>query len=152
MIKYTLGKSFGPVGSSAGLFVFIAGLAITYFSPVGLFLFGLGAFLSFSKSTTRIDCGRKRIKFSTDVFGIFSTGHWIDVQAGMYVKLERINKTWRSFSRGNRPLDIAVTGYCLYLYGSDNEKILPIMYTCDYQSAKDAKENLLRQLGLTTSL
>lgn len=149
MQKFALGKSFGPVGSSAGLFIFIAALVIICFSPIGIILFVLGGFLGFSKSATRIDFSRKRIKFSNDVFGILPIGCWVSIVPGMHIECARSNKIWRSFSRGNRSLDVADTGYWLYLHGPDNKKVLPIMHTHDYQSAREARDTLSRQLGLT---
>lgn len=152
MIKNTLGKSFGPVGSAAGLFVFIAGLVIIFISPLGILLLILGGFLGFSRSVTRIDFERKRIRFSTDVFGLIPVGKWIDVQPGAYLELEKKSKTWRSYSRSNRSLNIADTAYWVYLCKPDNKKVMPIMRTRKYQSAREAKEILSLKLGLTNNL
>ena len=42
IIKNKLDKSFGPVGSSTGIFMFIAGLVATYNSLTGLILVLIG--------------------------------------------------------------------------------------------------------------
>ena len=48
-----LDKSFGPVGSSAGVMLFVAGLIITCFYSSGLILVFIGAFVGFTYSANK---------------------------------------------------------------------------------------------------
>ena len=50
-----LDKTFGPIGSLAGIFLFIAWLIITCFSLTGLILVLMGAFVGFSSTMTLVD-------------------------------------------------------------------------------------------------
>ncbi len=55
IIHNRLDKSFGPVGSFAGVIVFVGGLIMTCMSPAGLALIAIGAFAGFSFSSTFVD-------------------------------------------------------------------------------------------------
>ena len=48
IINNKFGKTFGPFGSSTGLFLFAGGLIATWFSPLGLLITVTGAFAAFS--------------------------------------------------------------------------------------------------------
>ena len=90
--KNKLDKSFGPVGSSAGIFMFIVGLVATYNSLTGLILVFIGAFVAFTTTSTLIDFDKKRIKFSNNFFGIIAIGQWIDLKPEMKIGLKKIHK------------------------------------------------------------
>jgi hypothetical protein len=77
--KNKLDKMFGPVGTSAGIFLFVAGLIISYFPFTGLFLVLIGAFVGFTSTSTMVDFDNKRLRFSNNIFGIFPIGQWIFV-------------------------------------------------------------------------
>ena len=86
---YQLDKSFGPVGSSAGTFVFIAGIISLYFSFAGLVLILLGAFVGFSSSSTTLDFENRRIRFSNDYFGFMKSGKWISFEPEMKIGIRQ---------------------------------------------------------------
>ena len=50
-----LDKAFGPVGTTAGISLFIAGLIISFFSFTGPILVLIGAFVGFTSTSTLID-------------------------------------------------------------------------------------------------
>ena len=119
-------KSFGPVGTSAGVVLFVAGLILTYFQVTGLILIIIGAFVGFSNTSTLIDYEKKRVKFSNNLFGIIRIGQWYKIDPTMKIGIKELNLTWRSYSQGNRPLDIESKDYRIILFDSVNKEIMPI--------------------------
>jgi len=148
IIKNKLDKSFGPVGTSAGSLLLVAGLIITYTSFFGLVLVLLGAFVGFSSTSTYIDFEKKRIKFSNNLFGIIQTGKWISIEKTMKVGLKVSNMTWSAHSRGNRTIDINTRDFRLALFDTNNLEIIEIKKFDSLDSAKVALETLSSKLGL----
>ena len=72
--NYRLDKSFGPTGVIAGIILLIVGIILTPFQASGLFLILIGSFVGLSSTSTIVDYEKKRIKFSNNLFGIFSVG------------------------------------------------------------------------------
>jgi len=144
----SLDKSFGPVGNAAGVFMFIAGLALIYFSLFGLILILFGAFVGFTSSSTLIDYDKKRVKFSNNLFGIIETGKWINIEPNMKIGIKKSNRTWRTYSRSNRTLDIVSKDFRLILFDSNGKQIMPIKKMDSFDSAKLELETLANQLGL----
>jgi len=147
--NYKLDKSFGPVGTSAGIFLFAAGLILTYFSVLGVILILIGAFIGFTSTSTFIDFDKKRFKFSNNLFGIIRTGKWIDINAGMKVGIKKSNKIWRAYSRSNRSLDIADNSYRLVLFDVNGKEIIPIKKNDNLDSAKSDRDEISKQLGIS---
>ena len=152
MIRNRLDKSFGPAGSSAGVFLFVAGLVATYFSLIGLVLVVLGAFVGFSGTSTLLDTDKKRIRFSNDLFGIIPTGKWIEINPEMKIGLKKSNRINRAYSRSNRTLDVPTKDFRLVLLGPNNKEIIPIMKTRSHDSAKIELEKLGSNIGLGYTL
>jgi hypothetical protein len=148
-VNNKLDKSFGPVGSFAGILVFVAGICSLFFSLYSLFLVLIGAFVSFSYSSVLIDFDKKRIRFSNNLFGIIKTGQWFNVKPDMKIGIRQSNKAWRSYSGGNRSLDIEMLDFRLALYSSDGKMITPIKKTNSLNSAKMELEMMCKQLNLS---
>lgn len=55
IIKNRLDKPFGPMATSAGIFMLITGVIATYFSLTGLVLVLIGAFIGFTSTSTLLD-------------------------------------------------------------------------------------------------
>lgn len=144
-----LDKLFGPIGVVAGITLFSAGIVLVYFSLSGLFLIILGAFVGFTSTSSLIDFEKKKVKLSTNWFGIISTGKWIDITIGMKLGIKKTKRTWRAYSRSNRTIDITDSDYRIILYNSDNIEIMPIMKTESLESAKKEVEELVNKLGLS---
>jgi hypothetical protein len=144
-----LDKSFGAVGSSAGVFVFIAGVILTclYFSALILVL--IGAFVGFTTSSAMIDYGKKRVKFSNNLFGLIRIGKWIKLEPSMKIGIRESNQTYRAYSRGNQALDVAQKDFRLILYDSANKEIMPIKKTESLDAAKIELEIECKRLGLS---
>lgn len=144
-----LNKAFGPVGTTAGISMFIAGLIISWFSFTGPILILIGAFVGFTSTSTLIDHEKRSLKFSNNIFGIIKTGQWIKIEPDMKIGIKKSNRESRAYSRSNLPLDIVIKDFRLILYDSKNKQILTILKTDSLDSAKVELEKLCNQLGLT---
>ncbi len=147
-ISNKLDKSFGPVGSFSGIVVFVAGLATVYFSLFSLILVPIGAFVGFTYSSTEIDFAGKRVRFLNNLFGIIKTGDWINVKPNMKIGITKSRKTWKTYSGGNRELDITNEDYMLILYDFSGRKLMPIKKTKNMISAKTELEAICSQLEI----
>jgi hypothetical protein len=149
MIKISrLDSLFGPVGKSAGFFIFVAGIIVTFHSFLGIILVLTGAFVGFSYTGTKIDFQKKRIRFSNYLFGIIPIGQWITIEPTMKIGIKKSNKLWRAYSRGNRVLDINNTDYRLVLLDSHQKEIVNILKANDIITARQKIEILNSRLGL----
>lgn len=147
-MKNKLDKSFGPVGSFSGIIVFLAGLVSTYFSWFSLILVLIGAFMGFTYSSTEIDFSKKRVRFLNNLFGIIKVGVWMNVKPDMKLGITKSRKIWKTYSGGNRELDITNEDYRLVLYNSSGKKIMPVKKVDNLNSAKMELETICRQLEI----
>jgi hypothetical protein len=143
-----LDKSFGPVGSFSGIIVFLVGLVSVYFSWFSLILVLIGAFVGFSYSSAEIDFVGKRVRFLNNLFGIIKIGQWLDVKPNMKIGIAKSRKTWKSYSGGNRELDITNEDYRLVLYDSSGRMLMAIKKIDNVISAKKELESFCRQLEI----
>jgi hypothetical protein len=148
MIKNKLDMSFGPVGTPAGIFLFLAGLVLVFFHFSGLLLVLIGAFVGFTYSGTLIDTGKKRIRFSNFIFGIIPTGKWIPVDSSMKAGIRASNQIYSAFSQGNRSLDIDKKDFRIILYDSGDKEIMQVKKFGSVEAAKSELDRLRNQLGL----
>jgi hypothetical protein len=144
----TLEKSFGPVGTSAGVILFVAGLILLFTHLTGLILIIIGAFVGFSSTSAFIDYEKKQIKFSNNLFGFIKIGQWLKIEPEMRIGIKESNLTWRTFSRGNRALDITNKDYRIILFDSDSKEIMQIKKTKSIESAISELETIGNRLGL----
>jgi len=150
ILNNKLGKSFGPVGSFSGVILFVAGFVLTFFYISGLVLVLVGAFVGFSTESALVDPEKKRVRFSNNLFGIIRTGRWMNIEPGMKIKIKKSDMMWRTYSRGNRTLDIANDDFRLILIGSNNKDIMEIKKADSIDAAKLDVETLCAQLGLSS--
>jgi hypothetical protein len=148
IVKNKLDKSFGPIGSVAGITLLIVGLILVYFSLAGLFLILLGAFVGLTSTSSVIDYEGARMKFSTNLFGIISIGKWVVVSHDMRIGIAKSNKTWRAYSRGNRTLDITNQDFRITLYDSAGHPIMPIKKAETIDLARSECEEFASKLSL----
>jgi len=146
-----LDKAFGSVGTTSGVILFFAGLGIiiAYVSLTGFLLMLIGAFVGFTHTSTMVDVDKKKIRFSNNLFGIIPYGNWINIEAGMKIGARKSETNWRTYSRGNRTLDINDSDFRVFLYSSDNKEIIPLMKISTLDAAKMEAEKICNQLGLS---
>ena len=149
--NYRLDKSFGPTGVIAGIILLIVGIILTPFYVSGLFLILIGSFVGLSSTSTIVDYENKRMKFSNNLFGIISVGKWVAIENNMKVGIIKSKKTWRSYSRGNRTLDITNNDFRILLYDSENRQVMPIKKVDTMDIAKKEMEEIAENLGLSSN-
>lgn len=148
IVNYLEKKSFGPIGSSAGFFIFIAGLLISYFNLTGIILAIAGAFAAFTSTSTIIDTDKKRIKHADNIFGFFPAGKWIDVRTDMKLGLQKVKRGYAGYTRANMPLQIKYDDIRICLFDSGNKKIAPLKKFDSLQSAKNGLNEMESLLGV----
>ena len=148
IIKNKLDITFGPFGTSTGLFLVLGGMVATYFSPVGLLLVFIGSFIWLTTTSTFIDTKKNRVKFSNDLFGIIHAGKWIEIKPGMKLGFKKAHRGYRAYSRGSQTTGIHLIDYRIILYGPDNKEIFPLKKTDSPEAAKGEQAKLAELLGL----
>jgi len=146
--NYKLEKSFGPIGSSAGLFMFVIGIISTYESLFGLVLVLIGAFTGFSSTGTLVDRDKRRLKFSNNLFGIIRTGIWIALEPGMNIGIKNQDQVWKAYSRSNQALEIDSKAFVIMLFDADGNEIMPIAKAATPEKAITGLKELSAQLGI----
>lgn len=144
-----LDKSFGSVGTSAGVFLFIAGLILTYFYFSGIILVLIGGFVGFTSTSTLINYKTKKVKFSNNIFGLIPVGKWVEVDPSMKIGIKESNLTYRAFSRGNRALDIDQNDFRMVLFDSQNREVMQVKKFNTLEAAKMELEPMAERLGLS---
>lgn len=134
--KNKLDTTFGPFGNSTGFFMIIGGIVTTYYSLIGLVIAIIGAFVSFTSTSTFVDVDNKRIKFSNNLFGIIPIGKWIYIKPDMKIGLKKSHRGYRAYIRGTRKIGLHNTDIRIFLYGSDNKQIMPVKKFKSYESSK----------------
>ncbi|MBN1186064.1 MAG: hypothetical protein JXB49_27530 [Bacteroidales bacterium] len=149
IVNNKLDKAFGPVGTSAGLFLGIAGIVFTIlYAWSALSLFVIGAFVGLTNTSAKIDIDNKRVKLSNNIFGCISLGKWVEVNTKMKLGILDSSMIWRAYSRSNRKLDISQKDIRIILYSSTMQQIMPLMKTNTKESAKENLEKLCTQLEI----
>lgn len=142
-------KSFGPVGSKAGIIVFVTGVVMLYYAYSAVILLVIGAFFGFSNSGTYIDTGQKRVKFTNNLFGLIPIGKWIDIEPNMSIGVHQSVRVWRAFSWSNQVHDTADQDYRVVLNGVDKKEIIPLFRSEMLNLAQIEAEKLSQALGIS---
>ena len=150
MIEHNrLDKSFGSVGTYAGIFLVFIGIIVSCVYPSVLVLILIGGFVGFTGTSTLIDCDKKQVKFCNNIFGFIPVGKWVQVDPSMKIGIKESNLTYRAYSRGNQVLDIDQNDFRLVLFDSQNREIMPLKKTNTPDAALAELELLSGKLGLT---
>lgn len=149
IVHNKLDKSFGPVGSFSGIIVFIGGLGTIWFSSFALILILVGAFVGFSYSSVEIDFARKRVRFLNIFFGIIKSGQWVNVKPDMKIGIRKSNKAWRSYSGGNRILDVPSEDFRLLLFNAVGKMMMPLKKVGDLNTARKELDKTCERLEIS---
>lgn len=144
---YKLDKTFGPVGTIAGVTLFISGIITSFYSLGGIILIVLGAFVGFTCSGTYIDFENRRVKNITKLFGIIGVGKWINIDENSTIEIQKSNIVWRTYSRSNRTIDISDKYYYVMLYKSRKDSV-PLIRTTSLSRANSEAQALIQKLGI----
>jgi hypothetical protein len=141
-------KSFGPVASFSGIIIFIVGLFATYYELSGLILVFFGSFIGFTNSSTTIDVINKRVRYSNNIFGIIKIGKWLKVEKNMSIGITKDNRVYRTYSRGNRILDIKRDANKIYLFDNHGDPVIPIMKVQNDKNIAEEVDKLCNDLEI----
>jgi hypothetical protein len=150
VINNKLDISFGPYGSSTGLFLFLGGIVTSYFSLLGIVLVLTGAFIWLTSTSTFIDTENRRVKFSNNLFGIIPLGKWIAINPEMKLGLKKIHRGYLAYTRGTQPSDIHLIDIRIILYDHNGKEILQIKKFDSFETAKRELSDFKKILGLET--
>jgi len=148
-VNNQLDKSFGPVGSWAGYFLIIGGIAAAFSSAFGIIPIATGAFLGFTSTSAEIDLEAKRIRFNENLFGIIPMGKWIQLLPEMKIGIKESKITWTAFSRSNRTMDVDQKDFRLILFDAEGNEIMTLKKTDSLEKAIIESKSLCAKLGLT---
>jgi hypothetical protein len=121
-----LDKIFGPTGSFAGVIILLFGIYACFYSWIGITTIVVGAFLALSNTSTTIDFKNKKIKFSNNLFGVFSIGYWTDIKSGMSLAIHKSLKSYTSFSQSNRKTTQTIKDYRIILLNDSGNTIMAV--------------------------
>ena len=147
-IKNKIEKPFGSAGSWTGIFMFIAGAVMTYFSLIGLVLVIPGAFIGFTYESTLIEIDKRLVKEVNYLFGFIPAGKWIAINSEMKLGLKRVHRGYSTITRGNS-LELHTVDVRILLFGANNKEILHIKKFSSFEDAKKDIEKLSNQLELS---
>lgn len=143
-----LGKSFGPVGSSAGVILFVVGVFASWSSLPALVLVVVGAFMGFTSTSCIIDARHKKVMFSNNLFGIIPSGKWMKIAPEMKIGIKRSEQVWRTYSRSNRSVDVEKSDFRVFLYDNSERQLLPLKKAGTFEAATHDLQELSEFLGL----
>ena len=149
ILKNKIEKPFGPSATTTGYVLLITGIVYLYFSLVGIILILIGAFLGFTYVCTYLNIEEKRVKFSNELFGLISTGKWIEITDQMSVGIEKSRRGFRTYSRGMRTNNIVVKDVRIILYDASGKKAGPLKKFNTHQSALNEIKDLSRELEIS---
>jgi hypothetical protein len=148
LIKNKIYNSFGPFESFAAKLVFISGCAAVWFSFSAIVLILGGAFFGFTYFCTAIDIEKLRVRSGDVLFGIFSTGRWIDIKPDMTVGVIKWGKEWRILSWTNRRVSVPENDFLVVLFTPNGKKLLTLNKKQSLELANDELFNLSDLLNL----
>lgn len=149
VLHYRLDKTFGPFGSSTGLFLFIGGIIATWFSAFGLILAFIGAFASFTTTGTTIDTEKRKIRYSDNLFGIIPVGKWVDIKPDMSLGLKKFHRGFVGYIRGTQPAEIHENDIRIVIYDAGHRQIMQVKKVDSVEKSGNDLLELTNLLGLS---
>ncbi|MBK3519424.1 hypothetical protein [Carboxylicivirga marina] len=144
-----LGKTFGPVGSFTGIVLFCFGLYSVVIGALGgIVLIITGAFIAFTRPYTSINYEQKKVRSGDKIFGFLKTGKWKDITGDMKVGLWSSSKTYRTYSRSNRSLDITEKRQIICLFNAQGKKLMMLKSVQKDEDMHEELETISANLGL----
>ncbi len=150
LIKNKINSSFGRFESFAAMLVFIFGFAVVWFSFKAIVLILGGAFFGFTYFCTTIDIEKRRVRSGDVLFGIFTTGQWINIKPEMTIGIIKWEKVSRILSWSNRSLLIPENEFLVVLFNSNGKKLLTLNKKKSLELANDELYHLSDLLNLRT--
>ena len=73
----------------------------------------------------------------------------MNIKPDMKIGIAKSGKSWKTYSRGNRELDITDEDYRLVLYDSLGRKLMPLLKTGDLHTAKYELKEMCNRLSIS---
>jgi len=142
-----LDYTFGIGGVVFGIAILMFGIYVCFYSWIGVTTIVVGAFLTFSNSSTKIDFDNKRMKFSNNLFGIFSIGYWIAIKPGMNLHVKDCTKKNKT-SVSNKNSVLQNNEFKIFLVNEDGKDILAVKKFSDKVLAEKEIEEFKLKFGM----
>ena len=136
-IKNIIYYSFGPFESFAYRLIFEAGCVFAWISLKSILLILGGAFFGFTYLGAQINIKKNKVRNGDVLFGIFSTGKWININPEMLVGIIKWTKVSRIFSWSNRNASIPESDFLIVLFNSEGKKLLTLNKKTSLEQAND---------------
>ncbi len=147
MFKSKLDFTFGKLGFVLGCIVLISGIYFCFNAYiVGITNLIVGSFLAFSKNICIIDFNNKRVKYSSNIFGLIKIGYWIDVKDDMLIVVKGLGKS-KSGVEGNE----IYKEYKISLFNPQNVEILVLFKSKRIKEINDFADELKSKFNLTVA-
>lgn len=147
MFKSKLDFTFGKLGFVLGCIVLISGIYFCFTAViVGITNLIVGSFLAFSKNICIIDFNNKRVKYSSNIFGLIKIGYWIDVKDDMLIVVKGLGKS-KSGVEGNE----ICKEYKISLFNPQNVEILVLFKSKRIKEINDFADELKSKFNLTVA-
>jgi hypothetical protein len=142
VLNNKLGKFFSPSASYGG-YVFIAcGIFASFYSPLALILLIPGLFMAYTYEGILIDTDKKKLRPYTSLFGIFTTGKWIDANQFTRFNIVKSTKQYTSYSRANMRFDMNISDIELLLINRNGTKKVIVNKYNNFEDAHKEIEEL----------
>jgi hypothetical protein len=113
-----------------------------------ILLFFIGAFTGFTATYSYIDLKNKRIKYSTQLFGIIPIGKWTYLTSDMKLGLKKSTDNWGAYSQSNRSTSLSYSDLKIMLYDAEDTEIIPVKKVKKAKNAESELEKLSKLLNL----
>ncbi len=144
MLNNKLDKTFGPVGSFAGLVILAFGVYACFYSLIGITTIIVGAFLAFTNTSTRIDFENRRFQHASNFFGFITVGHWTELKDGMRLEVRNVSKTYTANSMSNRQTSQKQSDIRIVLLNDSGSEILAVK-KCETKEAAEIELQKISQ-------
>ena len=142
-----LDKTFGPIGSFAGIVILLFGAYACFYSWIGITTVIVGLFLAFTDTSAKLDFENKRIKYSLNIFGFLSIGHWTEIKQGMRFIVKNPTRVYTANSQSNRKTEVSQKDYRVILQNDKEQDLMAVKKFVDKENAEKYCEEIYSRLN-----
>ncbi|MDD3741582.1 MAG: hypothetical protein PHH30_10095, partial [Bacteroidales bacterium] len=102
------------------------GIYVCFYSWIGFTTIVVGAFLAFSYTSSKLDIEKKRIKYSSNLFGFISVGYWTNVKPEMNMIVRDCANNNKDSLGSNNNAKSLKNDFRIYLVNENQQDILAI--------------------------
>lgn len=142
IIRYKLGKTFGPSMVFAGYIIMVFGVLTTYFTFTSIGLILLGAVLAYTISGTLVDTEKREFKSYLRLAGFIPIGKVTSCSSDDAIEVRKFKGSHVTYSTSNRQSSIEVNEYRIYLINAGSKKKILLARFEKEEEAMDESRNL----------